>query len=81
MVRYLNPADHKPRRITKCDKDFAEQLDFKDLKFPVKIIDIHKIKKKKRIPLALVSLAMKIKKSIHSMYQKNVAKINMLIYY
>ena len=24
LVRYLNPADHKPRRITKADKDFAK---------------------------------------------------------
>ena len=37
LVRYLNPADHKPRRITKGDKDFAKRLDFKDRKFPVKI--------------------------------------------
>ena len=47
LVRYLIPADHNPRRITKADKDFAKRLDFKDIKFPVKIRDIHKIEKKK----------------------------------
>ena len=47
LVRYLNPADHHPARITKADKDFAKTLDFKDIKFPVKIRDIHKIEKKK----------------------------------
>ena len=42
LVRYLNPADHYPARITKTDKDFAKTLDFKDINFPVKIKDIHK---------------------------------------
>ena len=30
MVRHLHPADHSPRRITKADKDFAKELDFKE---------------------------------------------------
>ena len=47
LVRYLNPTDHNPKRITKSDKDFAKRLDFKDLKFSVKTRDIHKIEKKK----------------------------------
>ena len=34
LLRYLYPVDHDPRRITK--------LDFKNIKFPVKIWDIHK---------------------------------------
>ena len=80
LVRYLNPADHHPARITKTDKDFVKRLHLKDIKFPVKISDIHEIKKK-RIPLALVFLAMEIKKNIQSVYQKNVVKKNMLIYY
>ena len=65
LVRYLNPADHNPRRITKADKDFTNRLDFKDTKFPVKARDINKIEKKN---------------NIQSMYQNNVAKKNMLIY-
>ena len=43
LSRYLNPADHHPARITKGDKGFAKSLDFKDMNFPVKIRDIHKI--------------------------------------
>ena len=31
LVRYLNPADHNPRGITKADKDFEKRLDFKGL--------------------------------------------------
>ena len=46
LVRYLNPADHNPRRITKSEKNFAKRLDFKDIKFPAKIRVIHKIVKK-----------------------------------
>ena len=55
-------------QTTKADKDFAEKLDFKDIKFPVTIRDIHKIEKKKRILLELVFLVIKIKKNIQSMY-------------
>ena len=46
LVRYLNPADHHPTSIRKIDKDFARKRDFKDIKFPVKIRDIHKVEKK-----------------------------------
>ena len=48
LVRSLNHADHHPARITKADKDFVKNLDFKDIKFPVKVRDIYKIKKKKK---------------------------------
>ena len=37
LARYLHPAEHNPKRITKADKDFAKKLDFKDVKFPVKV--------------------------------------------
>ena len=46
FFRYLNPADHHLSKITKADKDFAKKLDFKDIIFPVKPTDIHKIEKK-----------------------------------
>ena len=79
LVRYLNPADHHPARITKADKDIAKKLDFKDIKFPVKVKDIHKIEETN--PSPLVFLIMKIKKNMQSIYQKNVVKESMLIYY
>ena len=74
LVRCLNPADYNPRRIRKAHKKFAVKLDFKNIKFPVETRDIHKIEK------ALVFLAIKIRKSIQFMYQKNALKKNMLIY-
>ena len=37
LVRYLNPADHHPVRIRKIDKNFLRKLDFKSIKFPVKL--------------------------------------------
>ena len=46
MVRYLNPTNHHPARITKADKDFSKRLEFKEINFPVKITDIHKLEKK-----------------------------------
>ena len=80
LVRYLHLADHYPARIAKGfskkkKKDFSKILDFKD----IKTRDIHKIEKK-IILSALVILVNKIRKNIQSMYQKNVMKINMLIY-
>ena len=53
LVRYLNPVEQNPRRITKADKDFAKRLDFKDIKFPVKIRDMHKIEKKNSIGISV----------------------------
>ena len=39
-------VDKDPTRIGKKSKDFATKLDFKDIKFPVRIRDIHKAVKK-----------------------------------
>ena len=82
MVKHLNPASHQPLRITKTDKEFANTHDFNDIKFPVKIRDIQKIykKKKKKIPLVLMFLAMKIKTYIQSTYQSNVVKKSLFYY-
>ena len=67
-VRYLNPADHHPVRITKADKDFAIKLDFEDIKLPVKVRDIHKIEKNYSIAISVFSC------EITKMCQKNVSK-------
>ena len=61
LVRYLNPTHHHPARITKADRYYAKNLDFKNIEFPVKIRDTHKIKKK-RVASALAFLVMKIEK-------------------
>ena len=65
LVRYLNPVDHNPKRMTKADQEFGKKLDFKNIKFPVKIRDIHKIEK--RIPSALVLFGHKNKEK-HPIY-------------
>ena len=53
FIRYLNPVAHNPRRFTKADKDFAKRLDFKDIKFQVKIVDIHKMERKNSIDISV----------------------------
>ena len=53
LVRYLNPVDHHLARIRKADKVFAKKLNFKDIKFPVKKRDIHKIEKKNSISISV----------------------------
>ena len=45
LVKYLHPADHHAARIIKAEKTFVKELDLNDIKFPVKIRDIHKIEK------------------------------------
>ena len=66
LVGYLNPADHNPRRITKANKDFAKRLDFKDIKFPIKSRDIHKIEKKKNsIGISVIGYENKVKYPIY----------------
>ena len=78
LVRDLHPTDHNPRGIRKVDKLYGDRLDFKDIKFPVKVRDIQKLKE--RISSALVFLTIIRRKNIQFMCQTNV-KINMLIYY
>ena len=53
IVRCLNPVDHNPRRITKADKEFVKKLDFKYIKFLVKIRDFHKIEKNNSIDISV----------------------------
>ena len=65
LVRYLNLANHHPARITKPDKDFAKALDFKDIKFPFKIRDIHKIEKKNSIGISVFGYENKEKHRIY----------------
>ena len=65
LVKYLNPADHLPARITKHYKDFAKALDFKDVKFPVNIRDIHKIEKNNSISISVFGYENKEKHPIY----------------
>ena len=65
LVRYLHPADNNPRRITKPNKDFAKRLDFKDIEFPVKSRDIHKLEKKNSIGVSVFRYENKEKYSIY----------------
>ena len=79
LVRYLNPADHNPIRITKADKDFAKSLDFKDIQFLLKTRDIRKIEKENCIGNSVFDYENKVKYPFY--VSKNVVKINILIYY
>ena len=76
LVRYLNPADYRTARVTKADKNFAKTLNFKDIKFPVKIRDTNKIENKNSTGISVFGYERR--KNIQSMYQKNVVKKNML---
>ena len=75
LARYLNPENDHSAIITKAEKGFTRKLDFKDIKLET----FTKLKEKKS--LALMFLLMKTKKNIQSMFEKDVVKKNMLIYY
>ena len=63
----------------KADKDFAKKRDFKDIQFPVKIKDIHKIEKQNFIGISVFDYENKEKHPID--VSKNIVKVNLLIYY
>ena len=65
MVRYLNPTNHHPTRITKADKDFSKRLEFKEINFPVKITDIHKLEKKNVMGISVFGYENKEKHPIY----------------
>ena len=68
LIRYLNPAGHHPARTKKISKGFGRKSDFKHIKIPVKIKDIHKTEKKN--VSATVFLVTKIEKNSKSKFQK-----------
>ena len=65
LVRYSHPADRHSARIEKIDKDFAKELDFKDIKFPIKIRDTPKIEKNNCIDISVFGYENKGKYSIY----------------
>ena len=46
LIRYLHSADYNSAKIRKADNNFVREFNFKDIKFSVKVRDIHKIEKK-----------------------------------
>ena len=53
LVKHFNLADQNSQRITKADKNISKRFDFKDIKFPVKSRDIHKIEKRNSIGISV----------------------------
>ena len=46
FFKCLNPTDHHPGRVRKVDRLSVDELDFRDMKFPVKFRAISEILKK-----------------------------------
>ena len=65
LVGHLNPTDLDPPRLTKADKDFVKTLNFKNINFPVKIRDIHKIVNKNFIGISVFGYESKEKYPIY----------------
>ena len=65
LVRYLNPANHHPGRITKLTKILQRDLILKTLNFQKKNRDIHKIEKKNSIGISVFGYENKVKYPIY----------------
>ena len=61
-------------------QECAGKRDSSNIKYPLKIKKIHKIKKK-TTPSALAFLVMKIRENIQCMYKEDAVKKNILTYY
>ena len=54
LSQILTSADYNPAKIRKIDKLCGDELDLKDIKFPVnKIRDVHKIPKKSSVGITV----------------------------
>ena len=65
LVRYLNLADHHSARVTKADTYFGKEIDFKDIKFPVKVGEFRKIETKNSIGISVFGYKNKEKHPIY----------------
>ena len=79
LVRSLNPADDHPARIRKAKRLFGDELNFKDIKFPLKIRDIPKTKNKNFINISIFDYQNKEKYPVY--VPKKCCEENMFIYY
>ena len=70
--------EHTSKRFIKADKDFAKKLDFKHIKFPVNVRNIHKIKKE---ILGISAFHYENKEKYPIYVAKNIVTKKMLIYY
>ena len=73
IIRHLNPLKIHPERITKADKNMVNDLDYKDIEFPVLkkiIVELHR-----KIIFALMYFVMKMVWLILSIYQMKNLKI------
>ena len=52
-IRHLNPQDKYPQRIKKVDKKMVNELNYKDIEFPVTIKQINKIEKRNNINISV----------------------------
>ena len=75
----VSDVDPNPAGNTKIDKNVVKELDFKDIKSPVRIRDIYKIEQKLSLVISVFGYENKVKYPIY--VSKNVVKINMLICY
>ena len=78
-IRHLNPQEKYPQRIKKCDKEFIENLDYKNIEFPVTVKQINKIEKQNNICINLFGYEEKQKFPIFISKEKFIDHMELLL--
>ena len=78
-VRHVNPVIIHPERITREDKELANDLNYDRVGFPVREKDLSKIETKDSF--ALMRFAMKISRFFQSTFQIKYLKIQWICYF
>ena len=66
LVRYLNPINKNPAKITNADNEFAKQLNFESVTLPVHGKDYAEIEKQNNISINVFSYEDETPYSVHA---------------
>ena len=79
LVRYLNLVNKTPAKIKNVDKEFAKELDFNGVKFPVLKKDYGKMEKQNNISINVFGYEGETPYHIHTSKQTFGKHVNLLL--
>ena len=78
-VRHINPIKDHPGRIKKTDRDFANNLNYGDIEFPVQEKDLKKVEVQNNICVNVFGYENKLVFSVYISDQKFKSSIDLLL--
>ena len=79
LVRYLKPVNKNPAKIKNVDKEFAKQLSFRGIKFPVHKKDYAKTAKQSNISINIFGFEYETPYRIHISTQSFEKHVDLLV--